>query len=50
MNYPAIVGVESGGYIEVLQPSTERAPFINRAIMRVLLICVSLFMRKNYER
>jgi hypothetical protein len=50
MNYPEIVGVESGGYIEVLPPSAERIPFVSGTVSVLILLCVALFMRKSYER
>ncbi|MCX9083556.1 MAG: hypothetical protein OIN87_02020 [Candidatus Methanoperedens sp.] len=49
MNYPEILGVQSGGYIEIMQPSAEKAPMVNAAVMVFLLICARFFVRKNYE-
>jgi hypothetical protein len=50
MNYPEIVGVQSGGYIEVLQPSAEKTPFVNAVVMVLLIVSAALFLRKSYER
>ena len=48
MNYPEIVGVESGGYIDVLPPSAEKTPFVSGIITVLILRCAALFMRKIY--
>lgn len=50
MNYPEILGVESGGYIEVLPPSAEKTPFVSGIIMVLILLCAALFVRKSYGR
>ncbi len=47
MNYPEILGVESGGYVEILPPSAEKAPFLSGAAAMILLLNAVLFMRRK---
>lgn len=47
MNYPEIVGAESGGYIEVLPPSAEKTPFVSGMITALILLSISWRMRKK---
>ncbi len=47
LKYPEIVGIESGGYIEVLPPPAEKTPFVNGAVTLVILLVAALSMRKR---
>lgn len=52
IKYPEIIGIENGGYIEILPPQAEnspaeKVPFIGGAATSVILFGVALLMRKR---
>lgn len=50
MNYPEILGIASGGNIEITQPSADKKiPFVSWAAAMLTLMGAALIIRKRYE-
>jgi hypothetical protein len=47
MNYPEMLGVESGGKVEILPPSAEKTPFLSGAATIIILLGALLLVRNR---